>query len=267
VIFPCTSWTFSVLGINGCSAPTTVFINLAIEWMMMAGYMWCALSQAPIQSEGEWVVGTELVINPSIKRLTIFDELTVGYSRGRKNKQGSRQSPPRHIAEPSTASPPFPRPTLTFSGLFFLRFEPAIISLGFIVVNLVHMNNVAVTGTHLFLIASLLPIFRAALTVSERLTLPICLRFILDGLGSLSIHSGTEEPDCERTLAMLVQETCKLVCACTSIRKKNAYDLRKGASSSVKYVTAFPSLPARPVRPITRILISIIVKLNEGAKK
>lgn len=51
--------------------------------------------------------------------------------------------------------------------------------------------------------ASLLPILRASLTVSARFTLPISRLFILDGFGSLSIHSGTDEPDCRMTFAIL----------------------------------------------------------------
>lgn len=56
---------------------------------------------------------------------------------------------------------------------------------------------------HRFLIASLRSIFRAVLTISKRLTLPICLRFIFDVLGSFVIHSGTDEPDCRSTFAIL----------------------------------------------------------------
>jgi hypothetical protein len=56
---------------------------------------------------------------------------------------------------------------------------------------------------HRFLIASFLPILRAGLTDSARFTFPIVLRFNFDGLGSLKIHSGTGEPDCRRTFAML----------------------------------------------------------------
>jgi hypothetical protein len=33
------------------------------------------------------------------------------------------------------------------------------------------------------------------------------------------------------------------------LSNQNTHGLRNGASSFVKYVTAFPSLPARPVRP------------------
>ena len=43
----------------------------------------------------------------------------------------------------------------------------------------------------------------AWLTASDRLTRPICLRFIFDGLGSLATHSGTGDPDCSSTFAML----------------------------------------------------------------
>lgn len=59
------------------------------------------------------------------------------------------------------------------------------------------------SGTHRFLIASALPTRRALLTASARLTLPIWRRFILDGLGSFTIQSGTVEPDCRMTFAML----------------------------------------------------------------
>lgn len=48
-----------------------------------------------------------------------------------------------------------------------------------------------------------LPIERALFTTSGRLTLPISRLFILDGLGSFNIHSGTGEPDCSSTFAML----------------------------------------------------------------
>ena len=63
----------------------------------------------------------------------------------------------------------------------------------------------AIMRPHRFLIASFLPILRAGLTASARLTFPICLRFNFDGLGSFNIHSGTGEPDWRRTFAMLVQ--------------------------------------------------------------
>ena len=43
--------------------------------------------------------------------------------------------------------------------------------------------------------ASLRPILRAVLIISKRLTLPICLRFIFDGLGNFNIHSGAVDPD------------------------------------------------------------------------
>jgi hypothetical protein len=56
---------------------------------------------------------------------------------------------------------------------------------------------------HRFLIASFLPILRAGLTASARFTFPIALRFNFDGFGSFEIHSGTGEPDCRRTFAML----------------------------------------------------------------
>lgn len=57
--------------------------------------------------------------------------------------------------------------------------------------------------THRLLIASRRPTLRALLTISGLFTLPICLRFIFDGLGSLSIQSGTVDPDCRMTLAIL----------------------------------------------------------------
>lgn len=38
---------------------------------------------------------------------------------------------------------------------------------------------------------------------SGRLTLPMDLLFILDGFGSLRIHSWTGEPDCKSTFAIL----------------------------------------------------------------
>lgn len=56
---------------------------------------------------------------------------------------------------------------------------------------------------HLFLIASFRPIFLAEFTTSARLTFPMDFLFIFEGFGNLSIHSGTVEPDCSSTLAML----------------------------------------------------------------
>jgi hypothetical protein len=86
----------------------------------------------------------------------------------------------------------------------------------------------------------------ALLTASGRLTRPICFRFIFDGFGSFATHSGTGDPDCSSTFAMLTGSS-------EGGGKKNfnehAHGFRNGASSFVKYVTAFPSLPARPVRP------------------
>lgn len=58
--------------------------------------------------------------------------------------------------------------------------------------------------THRFLIASLRPIRLALLTASARLILPISRRFIFDGLGSFKIHSGTADPDCSSTFAILL---------------------------------------------------------------
>ena len=65
--------------------------------------------------------------------------------------------------------------------------------------------------SHLFLIASPLPILWALLTVSARLTLPIARRFILEGLGNLVIQSGTVEPDCKMTLATLERELAWII--------------------------------------------------------
>src|ERR1700761_9290283 len=107
----------------------------------------------------------------------------------------------------SSAPPPF---SLSFITLLF---EPAIISL--------------------FLIASARPIRRAGLTPSARFTLPICRRLSLDGFGSLSIHSGTGEPDWRRTLAILrVRQPVRLWCNEGEERWSHAF--RYGASSSVK---------------------------------
>lgn len=76
----------------------------------------------------------------------------------------------------------------------------------------------------------------AGLTSSPRLTLPIIRRFILDGLGSFVIHSGTGEPDCNSTFAMLRPRQLR-----SANRQCNAtHDLRYGASASVKYVMAVP---------------------------
>lgn len=57
--------------------------------------------------------------------------------------------------------------------------------------------------TYFFLMASARPTRPALLTKSARLTLPISWRFIFEGLGSINIHSGTVEPDCRITFAML----------------------------------------------------------------
>lgn len=84
----------------------------------------------------------------------------------------------------------------------------------------------------------------ALLTASGRLTRPICLRFIFDGFGSFTTHSGTGDPDCSSTFAILGDGQGLGGRFCS-----NTHDFRNGASSFVKYVTAFPSLPARPVRP------------------
>jgi len=100
-------------------------------------------------------------------------------------------------------------------------------------------------ATHRFFKARLRPIVLALLTTSGRLTRPICLRFIFDGLGSFTTHSGTGDPDCSSTFAMLRG----VIRECVTTKSQYTHDLRNGASSFVKYVTAFPSLPARPVRP------------------
>jgi hypothetical protein len=68
-----------------------------------------------------------------------------------------------------------------------------------------HTHGSNKVASHLFLIASLLPILRAGLTNSVRFTFPISIRFNFDGLGSFSIQSGTGEPDWERTFAMLLR--------------------------------------------------------------
>ena len=85
----------------------------------------------------------------------------------------------------------------------------------------------------------------ALLTASGLLTRPICLRFIFDGLGSFVTHSGTGDPDCSSTFAILgvIREWI------ANTSRLDTHGFRNGASSFVKYVTAFPSLPARPVRP------------------
>ena len=70
--------------------------------------------------------------------------------------------------------------------------------------------------------ASLRPTFRAQFTDSPRATLPICLRFILDGLGNFRIHSGTVDPDCNKTFAILLwlrtQNMDLLLCSRFQIR-------------------------------------------------
>ena len=57
--------------------------------------------------------------------------------------------------------------------------------------------------THLFLLASRLPIPSSLVTASPLCTLPIARRFILEGLGNFSTHSGTVDPDCSITFAIL----------------------------------------------------------------
>ena len=86
----------------------------------------------------------------------------------------------------------------------------------------------------------------ALLTASGRLTRPIFLRFIFDGLGSFVTHSGTGDPDCNSTFATLWEWSER---GRPELFQLGTHDFRNGASSLVKYVTAFPSLPARPVRP------------------
>lgn len=87
-------------------------------------------------------------------------------------------------------------------GFSWRRLDPAIISL--YVQRQQWASAWKARGrAHLFLMASFRPILRASLTVSARLTLPICLRFIFDGLGSFNIQSGTDDPDCNNTFAML----------------------------------------------------------------
>jgi len=85
----------------------------------------------------------------------------------------------------------------------------------------------------------------ASLTASGRLTRPICLRFIFDGLGNFTNHSGTGDPIAAARSRYLgnYQRVGALSFQRDHLRLQN------GASSFVKYVTAFPSLPARPVRP------------------
>ena len=51
--------------------------------------------------------------------------------------------------------------------------------------------------------ASALPILPDVSTSLPRFTLPILRLFNLDGFGSLSIHSETDEPDCNNTFAIL----------------------------------------------------------------
>ena len=86
-------------------------------------------------------------------------------------------------------------------------------------------------SSYRFLIASFLPILRAGLTISARFTFPIPLRFSFDGLGSFSIHSGTGEPDWERTFAMLLR---RIFLEWRGERETSTYDFKYGASSSVK---------------------------------
>jgi hypothetical protein len=50
---------------------------------------------------------------------------------------------------------------------------------------------------------SLRPTLRAVLIISGLLILPIRFRLIFEGFGNLRIQSGTDEPDCTRTFAML----------------------------------------------------------------
>ena len=85
----------------------------------------------------------------------------------------------------------------------------------------------------------------ALLTASGRLTRPICLRFSFDGLGSSITHFGTGDPDCSNTFAILGERSESE----WPNFPDHTHGFRNGASSFVKYVIAFPSLPARPVRP------------------
>jgi hypothetical protein len=61
--------------------------------------------------------------------------------------------------------------------------------------------------------------------------LPINRRFILDGFGSLATQSGTVDPDCIMTLAILSEERCEQSIA---ISPTNTYGFNYGASSLVK---------------------------------
>jgi hypothetical protein len=105
------------------------------------------------------------------------------------------------------------------------------------------------TGSaHRLFIASARPILRAGFTASPRLAFPISRRLSLDGFGRLVIHSGTADPDCSSTFAILSkppESAHQHVRTGASV----THGFRNGASSSVKYVTALPSRPARPVRP------------------
>lgn len=47
----------------------------------------------------------------------------------------------------------------------------------------------------------------ALLTASARFALPISRLFIFEGFGSFKIHSGTVDPDCKRTLAILIRHS------------------------------------------------------------
>ena len=112
------------------------------------------------------------------------------------------------------------------------------------------LQELAETGSaHRLFIASARPILRARLTASPRLAFPISRRFSLDGFGRLVIHSGTADPDCSSTFAILSKPPRVSAPARQNKRLAVTHGFRNGASSSVKYVTALPSRPARPVRP------------------
>ena len=103
--------------------------------------------------------------------------------------------------------------------------------------------------TYLFFSACARPTFSplSPTLALARCALPISFFFFFPGLGSLTIQSGTDCPDCMMTFAIL----CKSVSSVTlpPEEQNTTHDFKKGASSSVKYVMAIPSRPALPVRP------------------
>ena len=97
-------------------------------------------------------------------------------------------------------------------------------------------------NTRLLFMASSRPMRRAGLTASARLTLPICLRFSLEGFGSLTIQSGTEKPDCMMTFATLRK---RVLASDSDVQREHVrLDVRRIFVSEVGYRFPFSSSAA-----------------------